>query len=243
MTKITLADQDKPLRRDAELNRRRILDAARELFAQRGLGVTLNEIARYAGVGVGTVYRRFPDRSKLIDDLFQQRIGDLVALAEEAIADPDPWRGLTRFLERSLELQARDSALKDLIVEMPGGLARVSEIRARLMPLGVELVRRARESGAMSDDIAAEDLAVVQLMIGAVIDAARGVEPDLWRRYLQILLRGLSAQPQTQAPLATPPLSPEQVDHVMSQPSPAARRSSGAAARDGSRDAPRGADL
>ena len=84
-------DDPRPLRVDAERNRLRILDAARELFAQRGLGVTLNDIAHHAGVGVGTVYRRFPDKNRLIDDLFEQRLQELVGFIETAA--PTPIRG------------------------------------------------------------------------------------------------------------------------------------------------------
>src|ERR1700735_4466243 len=113
---------DRPLRKDAERNRLRILDAARELFAQRGLGVTLNDIAHHAGVGVGTVYRRFPDKNRLIDDLFEQRLQELVGFVETAAADPDPWRGITVFLEQALELQASDRGLMELITGMPDGL-------------------------------------------------------------------------------------------------------------------------
>src|SRR6516165_3412312 len=109
-----LSEDPKPLRVDAERNRQRILDAARELFAERGLGVTLNDIAHHAGVGVGTVYRRFPDKKQLIDDLFEQRIQDLVGFMEAAVADPDPWHGLTQFLERALELQASDRGVREL---------------------------------------------------------------------------------------------------------------------------------
>src|SRR5437764_10570760 len=101
-----MATVERPLRKDAERNRQRILDAAAELFAQRGLGVTLNDIAHHAGVGVGTVYRRFPDKADLIDGLFEQRIGSIVEIADEALADPDPWRGLTSFIERACGLQA-----------------------------------------------------------------------------------------------------------------------------------------
>src|SRR3974377_1979810 len=105
---------ERPLRKDAERNRRRILDAAAELFMERGLGVTLNDIAHHADVGVGTVYRRFPDKDVLTDAFFEEKIGEIVALAEAALTDPDPWRGLTSFLERGLELQARDKGLKQL---------------------------------------------------------------------------------------------------------------------------------
>src|SRR5437763_16612288 len=84
---------ERPLRKDAERNRQRILDAAAELFTQRGLGVTLNDIAHHADVGVGTVYRRFPDKELLIDALFEDRVEEFVVLAEESLADPDPWHG------------------------------------------------------------------------------------------------------------------------------------------------------
>ena len=101
---------------------------ARELFADRGLGVTLNDIAHHAGVGVGTVYRRFPDKKQLIDGLFEQRLEDLVALMDIAVADPDPWRGLSGFLEHALELQAADRGLRELITGMPDGLERVEVV-------------------------------------------------------------------------------------------------------------------
>src|SRR5579875_2368200 len=176
----------KPLRKDAERNRRRILDAARELFAERGLGVTLNDIAHHAGVGVGTVYRRFPDKTKLVDDLFEQRYAQMGALMDRAVADPDPWRGVVAFLEGALELQSRDRALHELVCAMPDGLDRVRRMRDELLPRGAELVRRAREAGDLYPDIEATDMAVFQLMVGAVIDAAGEVEPGLWRRYLGI---------------------------------------------------------
>src|ERR671933_90846 len=105
-----------PLRRDAERNRQRILDAARELFAERGLAVTLNDVADHAGVGVGTVYRRFPDKAELVEALFEQRLEGIVGLLEEALENPDPWLGLEGFLERVLELQANDRGLKDILV-------------------------------------------------------------------------------------------------------------------------------
>ncbi len=211
-----ISEDPKPLRVDAERNRQRILDAAGELFAQRGLGVTLNDIAHHAGVGVGTVYRRFPDKNKLIDDLFEQRVQDLVGFMAEAVADPDPWHGISVFLERALELQASDRGLKELITGMPDGLERVSRIRDRLFPLGSEVVRRAHESGQLRQDIEAQDLPVVQLMLTTLIDAARDVDPDLWRRYLKIILRGFSAQPEREPPLDQPPVSVEDVARVMS---------------------------
>ncbi len=213
---MTLTNPERPLRRDAERNRQRILDAARELFAEHGLGVTLNDIAHHAGVGVGTVYRRFPDKAQLIEELFEQRLEDLVGLASAALDEPDAWHGLKTFLRRALELQANDRGVKDLITASTDGLDRVAKIRSRLLPIGLELVSRAREAGQIRTDIAAQDLPVIQLMLSTLIDASRDVSPDLWRRYLGIITRGLSAHPDQEPELETAPLAPDQVDHVMS---------------------------
>src|ERR1700716_3313129 len=131
---------ERPLRKDAERNRQRILDAARELFTQRGLGVTLNDIAHFAGCGVGTVYRRFPDKEQLIDALFEERVGELLARAEAALTNPDPWDGLVGFLEYGLELQARDRGLKELLLSTDKGRARVASVRERLVPMVAQLI-------------------------------------------------------------------------------------------------------
>ena len=84
----------RPLRRDAERNRQRILEAAAEVFTERGFAATLDDVARHAGVGVGTVYRRFPDKAALADALFDERIDALVTLAEQARDEPDAWAAL-----------------------------------------------------------------------------------------------------------------------------------------------------
>src|ERR1044072_5669499 len=97
-----------PLRADAERNRQRLLTAAKELFAQRGVEVTLDEIARHAGVGTGTAYRRFPNKDALIEALMADRIAEIGAIAEESLKDPDPWRAFAGFFERGLALMAAD---------------------------------------------------------------------------------------------------------------------------------------
>src|ERR1700712_1247603 len=96
---------DQGLRRDAAENRDRLLTAARQLFAERGLGVTLNDIAHHAGVGVGTAYRRFANKEEVIDALFEQGLQQVAAVAREALDDPDAWHGLVSFLERTLDMQ------------------------------------------------------------------------------------------------------------------------------------------
>src|SRR3954453_1200131 len=103
------------LRKDAALNRERLLAAARELFAERGLTVTLNDIAHHAGVGVGTAYRRFANKGEVIDALFEESLQDLAAVATEALEDPDAWNGLVTYLERSLHMQFGDRGLNQLL--------------------------------------------------------------------------------------------------------------------------------
>jgi AcrR family transcriptional regulator len=208
-------DAERPLRKDAERNRRRILDAARELFAQRGLAVTLNDVAHHAGVGVGTVYRRFPDRERLIDELFEERLDELVTRAAAAAEEQDPWKALTRLLETVLEIQANDRAIKELVFNAPGELARVTRIRARMLPIVTRVVQRARDSGQLRPDIEPADLPLLQLILGAVIDCARDVEPELWRRYLEIMLRGLRAEPPAPQPLPRPAPALAQAQRIL----------------------------
>jgi AcrR family transcriptional regulator len=213
-----MATIERPLRKDAERNRQRILDAAQELFTERGLGVTLNDIAHHADVGVGTVYRRFPDKQQLIDALFDERIGEMVTLAEESLADPDPWHGLEGFLERGLELQARNAALKELLHNTPQGSALVAGARDRMLPLVGALVERARDAGELRPDVEPQDLPLIQMMIGEIIDRTRDVEPELWRRYLELVLCGLRARPDPTRPLPVDAPDVDQLECVMTQP-------------------------
>src|SRR5216117_1033552 len=122
----------RPLRRDAELNRRRILESAREVFSQRGLQATLDDVAHHAGVGVGTVYRRFPDKEQLIEALFETRLEEIAALAGQALAADDAWEGLVGFLEGTMGLQAADRGLKEVVLGGPHGRSHVAAARQRI---------------------------------------------------------------------------------------------------------------
>jgi len=205
----------KPLRKDAARNRELILEAARDLFQQRGLSASLNDIAHHAGVGVATVYRHFPDKDQLVEGLFEQRIEDLVTRMEQALADPDPWHGLTSFIRYSCDMQACDHGIKDLLTGGHVGLQRISKIRARLMPMGEELVRRAHVCGRLREDIHAPDLPLIQAMMSSLIDASAEIEPALYRRYLDIMIRGIAARPDDEPPLSSPSLGLETVELVM----------------------------
>jgi AcrR family transcriptional regulator len=206
---------DRPLRRDAERNRLRILQAAGELFTERGLGVTLDDIARHAGVGVGTVYRRFADKEVLIDALFEQRIEAVCATAEESLAHADPWDGLVFFFERGLERQACDRGLKELLASSAHGREGVQHARARLARLVTEIFDRAKAAGVLRADAATEDAPLIQMMVGMIIDRTCDVAPELWRRYLGIVLDGLRPSREGVTPLPAPALDPQALTHVM----------------------------
>ncbi|WP_210491703.1 TetR/AcrR family transcriptional regulator [Patulibacter sp. SYSU D01012] len=212
--------RDRPLRRDAERNRRRILDAAAALFAEKGLGVGLDEIAHRAEVGVGTVYRRFPDKDDLIDALFERKIDEMVALGEAALAQEDPWEGLRSFLEGALAAQARDRGLGDLLLGRPDGPSCVPRGRDRIEPLIVRLVARAQRAGALRADVEPTDLALVQVMVGAVADGTRDVAPDAWRRTLGLVLDGLRPAREAPSPLDAPAVSREDLVRVLARRRP-----------------------
>ena len=213
----------KPLRADAERNRRRILDAAAELFSERGLGVTLNDVAHHAGVGVATVYRRYPDRDLLIDALFDERMDELVAIISARLADPDPWNGLVGALADLLEVQEGDAGLKELLLSSRRGRGGIAGLRERIAPLLGQLLERATAAGVVRGDIERQDVAVIQIMLSAVIDCSRDVAPGLWRRYLEILLQGLRAEPTAPRELATPAPPLDRMRQVMQSWRPAQR--------------------
>ena len=182
----------KPLRADAERNRTRVLDAAAELFAAKGLAVGLDEIARHAGVGVGTAYRRFPDKRKLIEELFEDRVARMVALAERALAADDAWEGLAGFIEQATEHQIANRALREIAFgNDEEGTALSARARARMVPLTERLVRRAQESGDLRGDVVASDVLLIQFIIGSAAELTTTRSPELWRRYLAMVLDGL----------------------------------------------------
>lgn len=210
----TLAPE-RPLRRDAERNRQRILESARVLFAERGLGVSLDDIARHADVGVGTVYRRFPDKEQLIDALFEDRVGEILAIANESLAMAEPWRALADFLERSMELQVEDRGLKELLCGTTTAHARIERARVQIQPLIEAVLRRAQQAGVVRQDISVSDLVLLQHAIGEAGEYTREVAPEAWRRVMLIALDGLRPDRRRPSPMPGPAVSDEQVVSAM----------------------------
>jgi AcrR family transcriptional regulator len=188
----------RPLRADAERNRQRLLDAAGELFAAKGLAVGLDEIARHAGVGVGTAYRRFRDKDELLEALFADRLATVGALADRALADPDPWSGLVAFMEGLVRMQVADRGLKEALFRSGHQVRCLQSGRERLAPLVEAIVERARESGALRADVETTDIPLLQFLVSGVADL--GVPPEMAVRYLTIVLDGLRTREPTPLP-------------------------------------------
>jgi AcrR family transcriptional regulator len=214
---------ERPLRRDAERNRQRILDAAREAFAEEGLAVTLDEIAHRAGVGVGTVYRRFPDKEQLIDALFEHQMQEFGVLAEECLHAEDSWDGFVRFMELATQLHACDRGLKEVALSGVHGLDRIARARRLMFPLVSRLVARAQADGSLRPDVDPTDMPLLQLMLGSLSECTRKSDPEVWRRFLVILIDGLRTRRDEPSTLGPDALTPEQTQRTMACWRPAAR--------------------
>ena len=205
----------KPLRADAQRNRDRLVAAGREVFAERGFDASLDEVARHAGVGVGTAYRRFPNKEALIDEIFEERIGEITAVLQKALDLDDPWEGLQMFVVDLLRFQAQDRGLKQAFHEADATRERLTESKALLAPMITELIERSQAAGKLRPDISPTDVMVGVMMLGTVIDATREIRPEAWRRYLALALDGLAVHKGEAGALPGEPLTPEEFDEAL----------------------------
>jgi AcrR family transcriptional regulator len=205
---------ERPLRRDAERNRQRILDAARVVFAERGLNGSHDDIAREAGVGVGTVYRRFPDKEQLIDALFEARIEEIADVGRAAVDHPEPWEALVGFLMRTQELQSQDRGLKELVLGGARGAERALAARSLIAPLAAKILQRAKDAGVVRGDVELTDVPLIQLAIGGIAESSRDIAPDVWRRVMTLVIDGLRAD-CARSELIPPALDQDQANDVM----------------------------
>lgn len=206
--------QQRASRSDAKRNDTLLVAAAREIFAARGVEAPLDEIARRAGLGIGTLYRHFPTREAIVEAIFAERVGEFLALAEAALAAEDAWVGLVGFLEATLELQSGDRVLKEIFLRYPPGEGRLAETRQRMQQLFAQLLDRAHGQGALRADFTLPDLALLLWSFAPVIDATAEIAPTVWRRHLHWLLDGL--RPQAATAQTEPALDAEQLAEAMS---------------------------
>jgi AcrR family transcriptional regulator len=207
----------RPLRADAERNRQRILAAAREVFAVRGLDASLDDIAAHAGVGVGTIYRRFADKDALIDGLFEAKIANVAGLARTALEAEDAWAGFEAFMRGVCRLHAEDRGFKEALLGRDRGCDHVSRGRDAIAPIVEAMLERLQRTGEVRADLGTFDVPMLHLMIGFVAERTRDVAPEYWERTLQIVLDGLRPGRDAPTPLPVPALDADAWTGVLSQ--------------------------
>jgi AcrR family transcriptional regulator len=186
---------ERPLRADARRNRERVLAAARECFADKGAEVQMDDIARRAKVGVGTVYRHFPDKAALLEALKAEYLEQIAALGREALEQDDPWESFATWLWRCAELQALNRGFCEAMAAFPlpeEALQAVAE-RVGLLEINERVISRGQAAGVIRPDLRREDLPLVMCGAGATVLAGGGPLGGSWRRHLAIVLDGMRA--------------------------------------------------
>lgn len=189
-----------PLRADAERNRCQLINAALAVFAERGLDAPLDEIARRAGVGNATLYRRFPSRCDLVAAVFLGAMQEIVDAATQALAEPDPWTALSGHLVFLCELQAANRAISDLLTAAVSGMPELERLRAKALDALTQLIDRARASGDLRQDFGHEDVVLILMANAGLIERTAGTAPGAARRHLSYVLDGLRSPARAPAP-------------------------------------------
>jgi AcrR family transcriptional regulator len=190
----------KPMRADATRNRASILAAAELVFASQGLSASMDDVAAAVGLGVGTIYRRFGSKAALIDALFDQRLDQFEELIRRGALRPTAWEGLCEVIRSFVSIQAENRAVQQLFFTSADEAARL--LRERVEPLLTDLVERAKAEGALRSDFAATDVPILANSISRLAHAASPHGPELARRHLELLLKGITATPD---PVPVPP--------------------------------------
>ncbi|MFD3500412.1 TetR/AcrR family transcriptional regulator [Streptomyces sp. NPDC058676] len=196
---MTLGAQDpddiaaQPLRSDAERNRGRIIAAARRVFARDGLNASMASVAREAGVGIATIFRRFPTKEELVAAVFADRMDAYADAVAVALDDPDPWHGFVGYIEAACAMQAADYGFADVLT-MTFPTARSMEERRDEAYRGmVELIGRAKAAGRLREDFDPSDLVLIHMANAGVVNACGDAAPDAWRRVVALTIQSLEA--------------------------------------------------
>lgn len=200
------------MRADAERNRVRIVEAALDLFAQRGLSVSLEEVAAHAGVGVGTLYRRFGERDALIAAVFLHRVNDFAEHAERACDDADPWQGLVFLVTYAGESFTANRGLAEVLTRRDHRDSRLMIGSDRIEKCLRTVFLRAHAVGALRQDVAATDLVVILQMIASVVRLTEEAAPGTWRRYRDLLLDSVRASGRVA--ISAPALTEDQLSVI-----------------------------
>lgn len=201
-------------RRDARRNRELLVRTAREVFAGQGLDAPTDVIARRAGVGNATLYRHFPSRAALVDEVFRDALADIMAAGERARAATDGWSGLHSYVTTVFAALAADRGTNDLMTTRLDGVASLEAVHAHNRETVHLLLCRGRDQGTVRDDLGTEDLLFALAALGRAVPALTAAAPDAWRRPLALLLDGLRAT-GAPPPLPGPELTPAQLGGIL----------------------------
>jgi AcrR family transcriptional regulator len=189
MTIDTTPPPERPLRADARRNRERIMQAARAVFARQGGDAQIDNIARAAGVGVGTVYRHFPHKDALLGELTAERFRTMGDNAERALEIEDPWEAFAGLLRTNALFCAADIGVQQALARGPAAWEYAAPEIDRLRNTTTHLIERAQRAGVMRQDFVIDDIPM--LMSG--LTATMAVPDYDWRRHLEIILAGIRA--------------------------------------------------
>jgi AcrR family transcriptional regulator len=190
------------LRADAARNRAAIVEAARSVFAEHGLDAPLDEIARRAGTGNATLYRRFPTRADLVEAVFADRMAEHLEAVEAGLAETDPWRGFASYVEAVGAMQARDRGIADLVTIGASAAPEIEDLRARAFDGLVRLVDRAHAAGVLRPDFSTEDVVVLMMANAGLLERSGDISETASRRLVHLLLDGFRAAAATEGPPA-----------------------------------------
>jgi AcrR family transcriptional regulator len=185
------------LRSDARDNRERILDAARTVFADQGLDAPMREIARGAGVGPATLYRHFPTKELLVTEAFTDQMRSCYVVAEEGLADPDPWRGFCLVIEKVCELQARDQGFTAAFMSTYPNAVDFTADRERTLKSIAELARRAKDAGDLRPDFVLDDLVLILMANSGIHAPSPAARVAASRRFAALAIQAFQASPVT----------------------------------------------
>ncbi|MEU5567637.1 TetR/AcrR family transcriptional regulator [Micromonospora musae] len=200
------------LRVDAERNRQKIVAAAHEVFAQSGLEVPIEEIAKRAGVGVGTLYRRYPTRGELIADAFEEKMTAYAEAARQALADPDPWHAFCVYIEKICGMQAGDRGFTTVLTMTFPTAKRFEAARDEAFHDFSTVVERAKADGKLRPDFVTQDIPMFLMANAGVLTATGDAAPETWRRLVGYLIQACATA--AAQPLADPP-APRQMYRAM----------------------------
>jgi len=206
---------ERPQRRNSLRNRETFLAAARAAFAEHGAEASLAQVARDAGLAIGTLYRHFPTRLDLLLAVYEPRLHELLGEAEAALRLDDPWEGFRHCLDALFSMQAGDRGFNDLLCTRFPADPRTEVLHNRMCDVMKEVIRRGQASGAIRPDITNADIVALMWANGRIVEATAPVAPEAWRRHVCLMMDAFRAVNRHELP--EPPLTDGQLYQAMAE--------------------------